>query len=142
MSSHDQAHSMAGPLINLLNASLQLEYANIVRLPRFRSSIEDQEFARKLEWLLTDSLRHAEIVMRHIRRLGGEPEWTLAPFPENDSTIDFLKRQQNLEQEMKGIYENAMPISDTDELHKDLNGLIASEQNHWALCDDLIRHPA
>ena len=84
-------------IIELLNQTLKLEYSLIIHYPRIASSIDDEENKEKAIRLGEYSTRHADVVAKAIRELGGEPIWNSDSFPKSASLTQIFRTQLDKE---------------------------------------------
>ncbi len=73
-----------GPAIEILNRALTLEYSIVIHFPRISAVFKDRDIRDKALYLSTASVKHANEVASAIEKLGGKPEWSFEPFPDDD----------------------------------------------------------
>jgi bacterioferritin (cytochrome b1) len=108
---HAETVDSAPKIIGVLNQGLQVEYSMIYHYPRIISRLRDEEAKKVLDRLVSESLEHADMIADAVRELGGEPAYTIGPFPEHLDLIEILRLQ--LEKEKMAL-----------QLHREATGLI------------------
>ena len=125
-------------VIELLNRALNVEYSMIAYYPRIADSIDDAETKETILKLGMDSTRHADIVTNAVRELGGEPSWTLEPFPESESQTQLFRIQLDREKLASVIYEEVAGMAKSPVLRDKVNQLITEEKGHILLVEAIL----
>jgi len=85
-------------IIDLLNKVLSLEYTIIIHLPRITGAFKDRAIRDKVLYLSSASVKHANEVASAIEKLGGKPEWSFDPFPDDGDLVNMFETQVEKEQ--------------------------------------------
>ncbi len=129
----------AGVII-LLNEALRLEYSLIFHYPRLANSIKDSETRKSVAELGTASIHHADVVAHAISQLGGTPDWSLAPFPDNYDLLQIFQIQLQKEKKALELHSQAANSVPPGPLVDDLRTLADEEKGHIAIVERIISH--
>ena len=127
-------------IVNLLNESIEIEYAFIFNYPRLIDQlvniepITQERVAKKLELLGKESIQHAHWIMRLIEGLGGEPQ---LPFEVIDRMTDIpslLLEQLDKEKTVQSIFQQAKQVVE----QKQAKGILAKIKTMGAVSPDSV----
>jgi bacterioferritin len=127
-------------VLDLLNEALRLEYSLIVHYPRLANSIKDSETRKLVIELGTASIHHADVVANAISRLGGTPDWSFTPFPDNYDPLQIFQIQLQKEEQALELHSRAANSLPPGPLVDDLRSLANEEKNHIAIVKRVISH--
>jgi bacterioferritin (cytochrome b1) len=114
--------------LGLMGQTLQVEYRFIIHYPRLKEMLPDEESRRIIQVLGEDSTRHADIVARAMRDLGGTPLFpSLEPLPDL-SVREVLQRQLEYERLALMLHTEAAGLVG-DEWREHLQRI--AEQERW-----------
>ena len=127
-----------GEIIEILNRSLSLEYAQIYYWPPLLDRMVDRTTAEKLQRLLYDSIGHAETVAAAVRQLGGTPNWVLESPQTQGSLRDVITAQLEKEKLVRRLHTRAAELAEDQALRDKLGVLRDTETQHIALLESVL----
>ena len=122
-------------IVNLLNKSIEIEYAFIFNYPRLIDPlvnikpITQENVAKKLELLGKESVQHVHWIMRLIESLGAEPQ---LPFEVIDRMTDIpslLLKQFDKEKLVQSLFQQAKRVAEQNQVE----GILAKMKTKGAL---------
>ncbi len=125
-------------IIKLLNQSLRLEYGLIIHYPRIASSIDDEEAKETAMRLGEYSTRHADVVAKAIRELGGEPIWSFDSFPESANLIPIFRAQLDKEKLALRLHMKAASLAPNPILRDKFTQMAREEKEHIKLVETIL----
>jgi len=102
------------------------------------NSIKDSETRKLVLELGTASVHHADVVANAISQLGGTPDWSFAPFPDNYEPLHIFQIQLQKEKQALELHRQAANSVPPGPLVNDLRSLADEEQNHIAIVKRVI----
>lgn len=125
-------------LIEILNNILAVEYTFIVHGPRLASLVRDAEAARRITELTNISVLHADGAAKLVKRLGGEPGWAFAPFPEGLPIGEILKQQREKELLAAMLYDQASALASEEAPRAWLSQQAQVERQHAKIVEQIM----
>lgn len=125
-------------LVELLNEALRLEYTFIVYYPRLAAGIEDAETKNLVHQLGTASVHHADVVAEAITQLGGNPDWSFVPFPDDKELLPLFQMQLQKEQRALELHHKAAELVPAEALSESIESLAKEEQAHISTVEKII----
>jgi rubrerythrin len=117
-------------MLELLNKILKLEYSLIVYYPRIASSIRDEQARQKALQLGSASVKHADTVAKAIFKLGGSPQWSFDPFPDEADIIKIFRQQLEKEKLAYELHQQSSSLAPDATLRETFSKLAKEEQDH------------
>lgn len=115
--------------VGLMALVLQVEYRFIVYYPRLEGLLPDDESRATVRMLGEASVRHADLVGRVIRALGGTPGFpALEPFPDLP-VVDIFRRQLEYEKLALMLHRGAAALVG-QQWRELLRGVAEEERSH------------
>jgi len=109
-------------IVDLLNKSLQFEYAFIINYPRIidklvaMDEIHDEQVTRDLEYLGKSSVQHVGWVGQLILELGGKPAWRIDTIDRMVDVGSMLVQQLAKEKAAQSVYQEARRIAEKNQV--------------------------
>jgi rubrerythrin len=125
-------------LVELLNRILRLEYSLIVYYPRIAASIRNVQARQEALQLGSASVQHADTVARAITQLGGSPEWSFDPFPDENDLVKTFQRQLEKEKLAYELHSQCANQAPNAELHRTFSKLAEEEQYHMRTVEKIL----
>jgi rubrerythrin len=128
---HAETVDSAPKIVSVLNQGLQVEYSMIYHYPRIISHFQDEEAKKVLDKLVSESLEHADMIADAVRELGGEPAYSIGPFPEHLDLIEVLRLQLEREKLALQLYREATGLTPpSNPLRKTFSNIAKVEESH------------
>jgi rubrerythrin len=124
--------------LDLLNRALGLEYSLIVHYPRLANSVQDKEIRALINSLGSASVEHANTVIDAIRELGGRPDWTFEPFPEQKDLLAVMKMQLEREKTALELHRRNAEAVKSPDLRNRLAAMVDEEKSHIETIKSII----
>ena len=109
-------------IVELLNRSLQIEYAFILNYPRLIDKlttvdhINDEQLNKDLEHLGTESYHHHGWIGQLITQLGGKPDWTINVIDRLVDVDRMLVQQLEKEELALSLFQEARRIAERNKV--------------------------
>ncbi|MFH1311677.1 MAG: ferritin-like domain-containing protein [Candidatus Eisenbacteria bacterium] len=124
--------------LDVLNRALRLEYSLIIHYPRIANSIPDEETRKLVQQLGEASTHHADVVADAIKELGGEPDWSFAPFPEQRDPESIMRTQLEKEKMALELHERAAGLVHSRSMRDQLRTLAREEEAHIHTVEQIL----
>lgn len=127
-----KSHNATAParMIELLNRILRLEYSLIIHYPRLAATISNKEARHGALELGTASVRHADTVAKAITGLGGVPDWSFEPFPDDPDPLEIFQGQLEKERLASELHRQSADLAPDTSLRNKFLKLAKEEQSH------------
>ena len=123
-------HMHSSQVIELLNRSLRMEYSMIVHYPLIANFIKDEKIRELAIELGSGSIKHANTVADLVKSCGGEPVWSVEPFPEKLGIKQIFSEQLEKEKQAMEMHKKNACLVDDEEMKNKLEELAREENNH------------
>ncbi|MEQ4488161.1 MAG: ferritin-like domain-containing protein [Dehalococcoides mccartyi] len=125
-------------ILELLNQALVIEYTMIIHYPRIASAMPD-EHTRKLSQLLgSASMAHFDTVTSTITKLGGIPNCTFEPFPEDLDLKTIFEIQLDKERKAAQLHNQIAGLITDFPLREKFKGLVKDEFAHARIVEEIL----
>ena len=125
-------------VLDLLNEALRLEYTLIIHYPRLANHIKDSETRKLVQSLGTASVHHADVVADAITQLGGSPDWSFTPFPDNYELLNIFQIQLQKEKKALELHLQAADLVPPGPLVDSIKTLANEEKHHISIVERVI----
>jgi bacterioferritin len=132
------ANNISPEILDLLNKALQLEYTLIIHYPRLANSIKDSETRKLVQNLGTASVHHADVVADAITQLGGTPDWSFTPFPDDYELVHIFQIQLQKEKQALQLHQQAADLVPPGPLVDSIKALANEEKTHISIVERVI----
>lgn len=117
-------------MLELLNKILGLEYSLIIYYPRIASMIRDESARQEALQLGSASVQHADTVAKAIAKLGGTPQWSFEPFPDEADMRKIFEKQLEKERLAYELHRQSSNLAPDTTLRDTFTKLAKEEQAH------------
>lgn len=117
-------------LIDMLNQALTIEYSMMIHYPRLARAIRDKDSRRVFESLGQDSNRHGDVISKIICELGGQPDWSIEPAPDDTDMVAIIETQLEKEKFALHMHKQCVGLAKTLAHREKLCKLVKEEQGH------------
>ena len=124
-------------VVQLLNQALRLEYSLIIHYPRLASVLRDAETKELALQLGSASIKHADVVANTIQQLGGTPDWSFEPFPEDTDLVRIFQTQLEKEKLARRLHRQSAGLV-PGSLRDQLAELAGEEESHIKIVEDIL----
>ena len=125
-------------LINMLNEVLSIEYSMMTHYPRLARAIRDKDSRVIFESLGRDSNRHGDVISKIIWELGGEPDWTIEPPPDDTDMVVIIEKQLEKEKFALHMHKQCVGLAKTLSHREKLKKLVEEEQWHIKTVENIL----
>lgn len=125
-------------LLKRLNQALRVEYSLIIHYPYIASLLRHEEVKKLATGLGAASIHHADVVATLISKLGGEPEWSFEPFPEESDTVKIFRIQLAKERLALQLHKGSAEMSPASSYRKVLSALAEEEEQHIQVVERIL----
>jgi bacterioferritin (cytochrome b1) len=125
-------------LLDALNRTLELEYTLIIYYPRISERIKDVETKQLAQSLGTASIGHADTVSRAITKLGGRPNWTLGPFPQEKDLRKIFQEQLEKEKLALKLHQQIVGLTTDSSMRSQFIEMAKEEELHIKTVEKII----
>jgi len=125
-------------LLEALNRTLELEYTLIIYYPRISERIKDVETKQLAQSLGTASIGHADTVSRAITKLGGRPNWTLGPFPQEKDLRKIFQEQLEKEKLALKLHQQIVGLTTDSSMRSQFIEMAKEEELHIKTVEKII----
>jgi bacterioferritin (cytochrome b1) len=127
-----------GKILDILNRALRLEYSLIIHYPRINMAIHDKDLKNMVKTLGVMSIKHADVVADAITSLGGTPEWSFEPAPEEIDLKSIFQIQLGKEKLALQLHSECSKLFSDMSLKTQFETLAMQEEGHIKIVEDIL----
>jgi bacterioferritin len=128
----------AEKILVLLNRALRLEYSLIIHYPLINRSIHDNDLKSMVKTLGVMSIKHADIVADAITSLGGTPDWSFDPAPEEIDLKNIFQIQLAKEKLALQLHSESSKLIPDMALKTQFEALAVQEEEHIKIVESIL----
>jgi rubrerythrin len=128
----------AEKILDILNQALRLEYSLIIHYPRINMAIHDNDLKSMVNILGVMSIKHATIVADAITSLGGTPEWSFDPAPEEIDLKKIFQIQLGKEELALQLHSESSKLVTDMSLKTQFETMAMQEKEHIRIVENII----
>ncbi|MFC2056079.1 ferritin-like domain-containing protein [Chloroflexota bacterium] len=134
----DRANENLLKTIELMNLTLGVEYSCIAHFPYISRMTKDEEIRNLIIELGEDSARHANTVTEAVSELGGNPEWSIEPFPEDTNLVELFRLQLEKEELALKLHSQNAKSQVDGSIKSKLEGIANDEAKHIEIVKSIL----
>ncbi|MCX6002223.1 MAG: ferritin-like domain-containing protein [Chloroflexi bacterium] len=125
-------------VLDILNQALRLEYSLIIHYPRINMAVHDNDIKSMVNTLGVMSIKHADVVSDAIISLGGTPEWSFDPAPEEIDLKNIFHIQLGKEKLALQLHSESSKLISDKELKTQFEILAKQEEGHIKIVENIL----